>query len=159
MDKILSIIAKNARLTNAQIAVMAGESEACVAAAIEKYEQAGIIRGYKAVVDWDKTDREYVSARIELKVIPKKGHGFDEIAKAIAEFEEVETVYLMSGSYDLALTVSGKSFKDIAMFTAHRLAQLESVTSTSTLFVLKKYKERGTIVFDNDRDLREAPSI
>ncbi|MEG1448931.1 MAG: Lrp/AsnC family transcriptional regulator, partial [Oscillospiraceae bacterium] len=102
MDKILRLLDSNARLTNKQIAAMTSMSEAEVAAAIEDYEKKGVIRGYKTLIDWDKTDREYVIARIEIKVEPKQSYGFEEIAKTIMAFEEVQTVYLMSGGYDLA---------------------------------------------------------
>ncbi|MEG1994387.1 MAG: Lrp/AsnC family transcriptional regulator [Oscillospiraceae bacterium] len=159
MDKILRLLDSNARLTNKQIAAMTSMSEAEVAAAIEDYEKKGVIRGYKTLIDWDKTDREYVIARIEIKVEPKQSYGFEEIAKTIMAFEEVQTVYLMSGGYDLALTISGKTFKDVAMFVAYKLSPLESVTSTQTSFVLKKYKERGTIMCDEDIDEREVTTF
>lgn len=159
MDKILRLLDSNARLTNKQIAAMTSMSEAEVAAAIEDYEKKGVIRGYKTLIDWDKTDREYVIARIEIKVEPKRNFGFEEIAKTIMAFEEVQTVYLMSGSYDLALTISGKTFKDVALFVAYKLSPLESVTSTQTSFVLKKYKERGTIMCDDDVDEREVTTF
>lgn len=141
--KLLKLIAENAKLTNAQLAAMMGAQEQEVADAIASLEKEGIIKGYKALIDWDKTDRNLVSARIEIKVIPKGSMGFEEIAYTISQFREVETCYLMSGGYDLALTISGKTFKDIALFVAHRLAPLEPVQSTSTHFVLKKYKELG----------------
>lgn len=154
MDKLLRLLENNARLTNAQLAVMLDKTEEEVADAITAYEKKGVINGYKALIDWDKTDRDCVHARIELKVAPKKDRGFEEIAETIMEFEEVETCYLMSGGYDLALTVVGRSFKDVAMFVAHRLAPLDSVVSTSTHFVLKKYKERGFAVNTQDVDER-----
>lgn len=154
MDKLLRLLDDNARLTNKQLATMCSMTEEEVASAIEEYEKKGVIRGYKALIDWDKTDREYVIARIEIKVEPKKNYGFEEIAKQIMAFEEVKTVYLMSGGYDLALTISGRSFKDVAMFVAYKLSPLESVTSTQTSFVLKKYKERGTVMCDEEVDER-----
>ena len=154
MDKLLRLLDDNARLTNKQLAAMCSMTEEDVKEAIEKYEKEGVIRGYKALIDWDKTDREYVIARIEIKVEPKKSFGFEEIAKTIMAFDEVKTVYLMSGGYDLALTISGRSFKDVAMFVAYKLSPLESVTSTQTSFVLKKYKERGTIMCDEEEDQR-----
>lgn len=158
MDKLLNLLDKNCRLTNEQLAVMLDEPVSKVAVAIENYEAQGIIRGYKAAIDWDKTDREYVIARIEIRVIPMRDHGFDEIARTIYSFDEVETCYLMSGGYDLALTISGKTFKDIALFVAHRLAPLDAVQSTSTHFILKKYKERGLLMADAPRDEREVTS-
>ncbi len=159
LKRILEVLEKNARLSSAQIGAMVGLDAAEVDHLIEDAERAGIIRGYKAVIDWDKTDRELCSARIEIKVTPKSGIGFEEIARRIAQFEEVETVYLMSGGYDLALTVSGRGFKDVALFVAERLAPLESVESTSTHFVLRKYKERGVMVSDEEGDEREAVTM
>lgn len=110
-------------------------------------------------MDWDRTGRDLVSARIEIKVIPKGTMGFEEIAYTISQFPEVETCYLMSGGYDLALTISGKSFKDIAMFVAHRLAPMEPIQSTATHFVLKKYKERGVMMVEDSEDEREVANL
>ena len=156
MEKLLKLLEKNARLSNAELAVMLGCTEEEVAAAIASYERQGIIHGYTALIDWDRTEREYVIARIELKVSPKKGRGFEEIAETIMKFDEVETVYLMSGGYDLALTVTGKTFKEVAMFVAHRLSPLESVLSTTTHFVLRKYKERGFQMAGEEKDERSV---
>ena len=158
-EKLLRLIDDNAKLTNAQLAVMLGEDAQDVAQTIAGYEKQGVIRGYKALIDWDQTDRNLVSARIEIKVIPKGTMGFEEIAYTISQFREVETCYLMSGGYDLALTISGKTFKDIALFVAHRLAPLEPVQSTSTHFVLKKYKQRGQMMVDDFKDEREVTSL
>ena len=154
-EKLLRLIDDNAKLTNEQLAVMLGEDAQTIAG----YEKQGVIRGYKALIDWDQTDRNLVSARIEIKVIPKGTMGFEEIAYTISQFREVETCYLMSGGYDLALTISGKTFKDIALFVAHRLAPLEPVQSTSTHFVLKKYKQRGQMMVDDFKDEREVTSL
>ena len=156
MDKLLKLLSENARLTNSQLAAMCGMTEDEVAAAICSYEESGVIRGYKAVIDWEKTSRELVVARIEVKVVPQKDFGFEEIAKTIMQFDEVETVYLMSGAYDIAVTISGKSFKEVALFVAHRLSPLEAVQSTQTNFVLRKYKERGIVVCDEPTDEREV---
>ena len=154
MDRLLNLLEENARYTNEQLAVMLGRTEEDVAAAIEAYEKSGVIRGYKALVDWDKTGEDKIFARIEIKVTPKKDFGFEEIASTIMEFEEVQSVYLMSGGYDLALTVSGRNFKEVALFVAHRLSPLDSVNSTATHFVLKKYKERGAILVEEEKDER-----
>ena len=158
-EKLLRLIDDNAKLTNEQLAVMLGEDAQDVAQTIAGYEKQGVIRGYKALIDWDQTDRNLVSARIEIKVIPKGTMGFEEIAYTISQFREVETCYLMSGGYDLALTISGKTFKDIELFVAHRLAPLEPVQSTSTHFVLKKYKQRGQMMVDDFKDEREVTSL
>lgn len=146
MYDLLKLLEDNARYPDATLAAMLGVSEAQVQQELKKYEQQGIIRGYKAIVDWEKTDRDYVSARIELKVTPKKDRGFEELAEVIAQYDEVQSLYLMSGGYDLALTIVGKTFKDIASFVAYRLAPLDSVQSTATHFILRKYKEKGAIL-------------
>ena len=156
MEKLLSLLSENARLSDKELAVMLGISESEVSDKIAAYESEGVICGYNALINWDKLHDERLNARIELKVTPQKGEGFEEIAKRIMEFDEVETVYLMSGTYDLALTVSGRTFKEVAMFVAERLSPLDSVTTTSTSFVLRKYKERGKVLLENGRDEREV---
>ena len=154
MDRLLTLLQNNARLSNRQLAVMLAREEDEVAAAIAQYEKDGVIRGYQAVIDWDKTETPTVFARIEIKVTPKKDFGFEEIARTIMELEEVQSVSLMSGGYDLAVTVSGRGFRDIAMFVAHRLSPIESVNSTATHFILKKYKERGIVFEEEVKDER-----
>ena len=145
MDKLLNILSENARLTNAQLATMLDTTEEEVAKKIAKLEREGVICGYPAVIDWDKVSTtEKVIAFIELKVTPRADSGFEEIAAEIMAMDEVEAVYLMSGSFDLTVYVTGKTFQEVAMFVAKRLSPMESVVSTSTNFVLKKYKDRGT---------------
>lgn len=156
MDQLIQILANNARLSAEQLAAMTGSTPAQVAARIDALQAEGVIRGYKAIVDWEKTDRDFCTARIELKVTPKSGMGFDEIAVTIAQFDEVESVELMSGGYDLGLTVTGKTFKDVAMFVAQRLAPLDSVESTATHFVLKTYKQGGIMTCGQEKDEREG---
>lgn len=156
MEKLLKLLEDNARMSNAQLAVMLDTTEEEVAAAIAQYEKEGIIHGYTALIDWDKTGTDLVEARIEIRVSPKKDRGFEEIAETIMEFDEVQTIYLMSGGYDLALTVKGKTFKDVALFVAHKLSPLDSVLSTSTHFVLRKYKERGFQVSGETHDERSV---
>ena len=146
MNQVLKLLEENARYTNEEIAVMLGVAPDEVKAKILQMERDGVIRGYKVIVDRDKLSDNYVSAMIELKVTPKRDLGFDEIAEKIAEFPEVEDVYLMSGGYDLALMISGKTFKDIALFVSQRLAVLDSGISTATHFVLSRYKEKGVAV-------------
>lgn len=143
MYELLKLLEDNARYSDDKLAAMLGQTEEEIHAQIRQYEKEGILRGYKAIVDWEKTDRDYVSARIELKVTPKKDRGFEELAEIISQYEEVQSLYLMSGGYDLALTIVGKTFKDIASFVAYRLAPLDSVQSTATHFILRKYKEKG----------------
>ncbi len=156
MNKILKVLEENARYTNQEIAVMLGITEDEVAQEIHRLEVEGIIRGYKTIVDREKLSDEYVSAIIELRVTPKRDLGFDEIAEKLAEYPEVEDVYLMSGGYDLALLISGRTFKDIALFVSQRLAVLDSVISTATHFVLSRYKEKGVPVYLLPKDERRS---
>lgn len=154
MDKMLKVLAKDARLTNEQLATMLGTTEADIAARMAALEKDGVIRGYQALVDWDKTDREYVTAIIDLQIAPTKDRGFDGIAEVLMSFDEVESVSLMSGGYDLSVTITGRSFRDVAMFVATRLSPLDGVLATATHFVLKKYKERGVLFTDEEKDER-----
>jgi len=139
--QILNLLNKNAKITNEDIAVMLDMTPDAVAAEIADMEKSGLIRGYKAVVDWDKLDTALVSAIIELKVTPKAGLGFEDIAEKVMKYPEVESVYLMSGTYDLNVVVKGKTFQQVAMFVAKELAPMDSVTSTATHFMLRRYKE------------------
>ena len=143
---LLSLLNENARLTKAQLAVMLGKTEEEVEKEIADYQQKGIIKGYKALINWEKVDHHKTTALIELKVQPKKESGFDEIAKKIMQFSKVESVYLMSGGFDLAVMVHGDSIQDIAMFVAKRLSPLDSVLSTATHFILTRYKEGDVIL-------------
>ena len=146
MEQLLALLSENARLTVQQLAVMLNKTEREVEDAIAAYEKDGVIRGYKALVNWEKVDKNKASALIELKVSPKRESGFDEIAGRIMQFEEVESVYLMSGAYDLAVKVHGKSMQDIAMFVMRRLSTLDSVLSTATHFILTRYKDGDVIL-------------
>lgn len=145
-EQILKLLEKNARLSNKEIAVMLGITEETVGAAIAELEKSGILKGYSAVIDWDKFGSDHVTALIELKVTPKRDYGFDEIAQRIMEFKEVESVYLMSGGYDLLVEIRGASFQEIALFVSKRLSTLDSVLSTATHFLLTRYKENGIVV-------------
>ena len=157
--KILKILGSNARCPTEDIAVMTGLSEAEVIGDIKELEKAGLIRGYKAVIDWEKLDNAYVSALIELKVIPQDEFGFEKIAETIMKYKEVETVYLMSGSYDLCVIVKGKTFQEVAMFVAKELATMHEVTSTATHFVLRRYKELDVELVGDEQDDRGAYSL
>ena len=157
--KILKILGSNARCPIEDIAVMTGLSEAEVIGDIKELEKAGLIRGYKAVIDWEKLDNAYVSALIELKVIPQEEFGFEKIAETIMKYKEVETVYLMSGSYDLCVIVKGKTFQEVAMFVAKELATMHEVTSTATHFVLRRYKELDVELVGDETDDRGAYSL
>lgn len=145
-NDLLLLLEKNSRLSSADLAAMLECSEADVKKQITEYEKKSVIKGYSTIIDWEKTDREFVSARIEVKVKPKKDKGFEELAQQLAQYDEVQSLYLMSGGYDFALTITGKSFKDIAHFVAYTLAPMDSVLSTSTHFVLQKYKDKNVLV-------------
>lgn len=150
MKTLLQLLEDDCTLTHAQLASMADMPEAEVAAAIAKYEESKIILGYKAIVDWDRTDRESVTALIEVKVTPQRGEGFDRVAKRIYQYDEVESVYLMSGAFDLTVIISGRSLKEVAHFVGEKLAPLEDVTGTATHFILKKYKEKHLIFSEQE---------
>ena len=154
MDKLLKLLNTNARLSGEQMAVMLNMTEAEVDAAIAKLEADGVLRGYKPLIDWEKTDEAVVTAIIELSIAPSKDEGFDGIAGTIMAMDEVESLSLMSGGHDLMVTVNGRSFKDVAMFVAKRLSSLDGVLGTATHFVLKKYKERGVLFTDEEQDER-----
>ena len=143
--KLLQILENDPTLTHAQLAAMTGSTEAEVADAIARYEKEHIILGYKTIVDWDRTQREAVTALIEVKVTPQRGEGFDRVAQRIYQYDEVESVYLMSGSFDLTVIISGRTLKEVALFVGEKLAPLDDVTGTATHFILKKYKEKHLI--------------
>ena len=151
---LLKLLSKNARTKNEDLAAMTGRSEAEVEKEIKKMEADGLIRGYKAVVDWERMDSAYVSAIIELKVTPKAGLGFEEVALRVMKYPEVESVYLMSGGYDLSVVVKGKTFQEVALFVAKELSTIDSVLSTSTHFVLRRYKELDVNLLGEDGDDR-----
>jgi DNA-binding Lrp family transcriptional regulator len=148
MDPLLKLLKNNARLSLAELATLLNQHETVIERAIEAYEQQGIIRAYQAIIDESKLDEPIVHALIELKVVPQKELGFQAIADQVMAFDEVVSVYLMAGDYDLAVFVRGKTIQDVALFVAKRLSTLESVVSTSTHFVLTKYKEDGILLND-----------
>ncbi len=154
MNKLLDLIEKNPRLSNKELASMLGLTEDEVAQKIRVYEETGVIKGYRAMIDKEKALAETVTALIEIKVHPKYEHGFDEVAQRIAQLEEVESVYLMSGGFDLCCMVTDKSFQEVAMFVASRLAPMDSVMSTATHFLLKKFKEQGIMFYEAPKDDR-----
>ena len=152
--EILKLIENNARLTAAELATITGLDEDRIAEELSEMEQSGIIRGYKGVIDWEKVDTSFVSAIIELKVTPKAGLGFEEVAKKVMKYPEVESVYLMSGGYDLCVMVKGKTFQGVAMFVAKELSTIDNVISTATHFVLRRYKELDVELCDGNSDDR-----
>lgn len=157
--KILKLLEKNARMEIADIATVTGLSENEVRCEISEMEKAGIIRGYKGVIDWEKVDTGAVSAIIELKVTPKAGLGFEEVAERIAKYPAVESVSLMSGACDLTVVVTGKTFQEVSLFVAKELAIIDSVTSTATQFIMRRYKEFGVELTNSEEDGRGTISL
>ena len=153
--RILTIIEKNSRINIAELAVMLGTEEIEIANALQELEEDGIICGYHTMINWDKTGIEKVTALIEVRVTPQRGRGFDDIAERIYKYPEVNTVYLMSGGYDLMVILEGKTLKEVAMFVSNKLSTLDYVVGTTTHFILRKYKDHGTIMSRKYEDLRE----
>ena len=150
-NKLLKLLSQNAKYTTEELSIMAGATDEEIKAAISELEADGIIRGYKAVVDWDSLANPKVSAVIELKVIPQAEYGFERIAKKVMNYDEVESVYLMSGAYDLNVVVKGKTFHEVSNFVSRELATIDSVTSTGTQFVMRRYKEYNVeLIGDED---------
>ena len=156
MDKLLELIESNAKLTVEQLAVMLDRSEDEIKEKISEYEKNGTVLGYKALVDWDKTDREYVTAMIELRVTPERDRGFDRIAKRVSSFDEVKSVYLASGGFDLCLFVEGRTMRDVAFFVSSKLSTIEGITSTATHFIMKKYKDMGEAAYEEEDNGRKS---
>lgn len=157
--KLLKLLNRDSRTSVKDLSAMLGISEDEVRAEIEEMEREGIIRGYKTVIDWERLDDANVSAIIELKVTPKAGLGFEEIAAKVMRYPEVESVYLMSGVYDLNVVVKGRTFHEVAQFVAKELAPIESVTSTATHFVLRRYKEMDVELLGDGVDERGSYSL
>lgn len=157
--KILKLLEKNARMDVKDIAIVTGLDENEVLSEISDMEKSGIIRGYKGVINWEKIDTGKVSAIIELKVTPKAGLGFEEVAERIAKYPAVESVSLMSGACDLTVVVTGKTFQEVSFFVAKELALIDSVTSTSTQFIMRRYKEFGVELTNEEEDGRGAISL
>ena len=144
-NKLLSLIEDDASLTDEQLAAMLGKEKGDIRKLIDQYEKDGVILGKKALIDWDKTDREYVTAFIEVKIQPQREFGFDRIAERIYNYPEVKSLYLMSGGFDFLVMIEGRTMREVAYFVAQKLATVESVTSTATHFVLKKFKNEGVV--------------
>ena len=160
MEEILNILDKEkGNVSRAKIAQMLGMEEKEVADKIEKMEKENVIVGYKTIVNWDKTDKDVVVALIELRITPQRGEGFDKVAERIYKYPQVKSLYLMSGAYDVAVTIEGKSMKEVALFVAQKLAPMDSIISTATHFVLKKYKEEGIVFEDDEKDTRQVITL
>ena len=154
-DQLLAFIEKNSRVDFKELAVLLGVEEIDVVNELQKCEEEGIICGYHTLVDWDKVGLDKVSALIEVRVTPQRGEGFDKIAERIYNYPEVNAVYLISGGYDLLVSIEGKSLRDVSLFVSDKLSTLETVISTATHFILKKYKDHGTIINKKNKDERE----
>ncbi len=155
-EKILWMLEKNSRIDLKDLAIMLGVDEVAVANEIAEMEKENIICGYHTMINWENTSEEKVVALIEVRVTPQRGMGFDKLAERIYQYEEVETVYLMSGGYDFCIILDGKTLREVSQFVSDKLSTLDSVLSTSTHFVLKKYKEHGTVLAKKTKDERMA---
>lgn len=153
-EQILRMLEKNSRIDLKDLAIMMGVEEAAVANEVAQMEKENIICGYHTMINWENTSQEKVIALIEVKVTPQRGMGFDKLAERIYLYDEVETVYLMSGGYDFTVILNGKTLREVSQFVSDKLSTLDSVLSTSTHFVLKKYKEHGTILAKKSKDER-----
>lgn len=155
-EEILNTIEKNSRIDLDELAVRLGVAQIDVANAMSEMETEGIICGYHTMIDWDKTSVEKVSALIEVRVTPQRGEGFDKIAERVYKYPEVNSVYLISGGYDLLVSLEGKTLREVSQFVSDKLSTQESVLSTATHFILKKYKDHGTIMTKQYEDTREV---
>jgi DNA-binding Lrp family transcriptional regulator len=157
MDEVLKLLMQNARLSYSEMAVLLGKEESEVARIVEKLEKDGVIKGYQAIINYEKLPHIPVFALIECKVMPKAEYGFQEIADRVMALDEVESVYLMAGNYDLAVFVKGNTMQEVANFVAKRLSTLDSILSTSTRFVLQRYKQDGVII--DEKEVRDPRNM
>ena len=158
-EKILTFLEKNSRIDIRELAILLGMDEVSVANEIADMEKEHIICGYHTLIDWDKTSEEKLTALIEVKVTPQRGLGFDKVAERIYNYAEVDSVYLISGGFDFLVMIEGKTMRDVAQFVSDKLSPLDSVLSTATHFVLKKYKDHGTVLAKKNSDEREKISL
>ncbi len=152
--KLLAILEKDAYADRAEIARILKTDVDEVNAAVKRLESEKVIVGYNAMIDWDKTKREYITAMIELKISPMRGEGFDKVARRISKYPQVKSVSLMSGAYDILLSIEGKTLTEVALFVSQKLAPMDGVLSTATHFVLKKYKDKGINYDVSEGDMR-----
>lgn len=153
-EKILTFIEKNSRIDLNELAIVLGVEESAVVNELEKMEEEHIICGYHTLIDWDKVGIEKVTALIEVRVTPQRGMGFDKVAERIYNYPEVNSVYLISGGYDLMVTIEGRTLREVSQFVSDKLSPLDSVLSTKTNFILKKYKDHGTVMAEKTKDER-----
>lgn len=154
-EELLTIIEKNSRIDLKELAVILGVQEVDVVNELAALEAEGVICGYHTLIDWEKTSNEKVSALIEVRVTPQRGQGFDNVAERIYRYPEVRSVYLMSGGYDLMVILEGKTLREVSSFVSDKLSTLDTVLSTATHFILKKYKDHGTVISRVQEDERE----
>ncbi|MCR5802612.1 MAG: Lrp/AsnC family transcriptional regulator [Lachnospiraceae bacterium] len=157
-EQVLNAIERNSRIDLKELAVMLGTDETTVVNELQALEEAGIICGYHTMINWENTSIEKVTALIEVRVTPQRGQGFDTIAERIYKYPEVQSVYLISGGYDLLVTLEGKTLREVSGFVSDKLSTLDTVLSTATHFILKKYKDHGTILDKRPEDMREIVS-
>ena len=153
-EKILTIIEKNSRIDVKELAILLGENEVDVANALTDMEERHVICGYHTLINWDKAGVEKVTALIEVRVTPQRGMGFDKVAERIYNYPEVNSVYLISGGFDLMVTLEGRTLREISQFVSDKLSALDQVLSTKTNFILKKYKDHGTVMAPKAKDER-----
>ena len=158
-EKSLSYIETNSRIDMHDLAIMMGTDEATIMNELEEMEQAHIICGYHTLINWEKAGIEKVTAMIEVRVTPQRGMGFDKVAERIYNYPEVNSVYLISGGFDFMVTLEGKTLREVSEFVSDKLSPLDSVLSTKTNFILKKYKDHGTIMAEQRKDERELVSL
>lgn len=154
-EELLAIIEKNSRIDLKELAVLLGVPEVEVVNELERMEKEGIICGYHTLIDWEKASIDKVTALIEVRVTPQRGQGFDNIAERIYKYPEVQSVYLISGGFDLMVILEGKTLREVSTFVSDKLSTMESVLSTATHFILKKYKDHGCILNMKIEDERE----
>ena len=153
-EQILTFLEKNSKIDLQELAIMLGSSEEGIANEVQKMEEEQIICGYHTLIDWDKTSVDKITALIEVRVTPQRGQGFDNIAERIYNYPEVQSVYLISGAYDLLVILEGKTLKEVSGFVSNKLSTLDTVISTATHFILKKYKDDGIILSKKTKDER-----
>lgn len=153
-EKILTFIEKNSRIDLKELAIVVGVDEVTLMNELEKMEEERIICGYHTIIDWDKVGTEKVTAMIEVRVTPQRGMGFDKVAERIYNYPEVNSVYLISGGFDFMVTIEGKTLREVSQFVSEKLSVLDSVLSTKTNFILKKYKDHGTVIAEQTKDER-----
>ena len=153
-EKILTFIEKNSRIDLKELAIVLGVEESAVINELEQMEEEHIICGYHTIIDWDKVGQDKVMAMIEVRVTPQRGMGFDKVAERIYNYPEVNAVYLISGGFDFMVILEGKTLREVAQFVSDKLSPLDSVLSTKTNFILKKYKDHGTVIASKTKDER-----